>query len=338
VKYTLGDLVEKAGGVLHGDQNCKIHAVASLDNAANGDISFCATKHYLPQLKTSGASAVIVNSDMVADCPGNAISTDNPYLVYARMATMLQTHATDKNEIHSSAITGEDCEIGKGVTIGANAVIGNKVSIGSGTLIGPGSVISDNAVIGSHCKLMQNVSVCSRSVLGDRVTIKPGAVIGSDGFGWASDQGEWIRIPQLGGVKLGDDVDIGANSTIDCGTIENTVIEKGAKIDNQVQIAHNVYIGEHTIIAGCVGIAGSTYIGAQCAIGGGVGISDHLTIVDNVQITGGSIVLRSIDEPGTYSSGGPLQENKEWRRSYIRSGQLESLVKRLKKIEGKLTK
>jgi len=337
VKYTLGDLVDKAGGVLHGDQKCPISAVASLDTARNGDLSFCVSKHHLKQLKNTRASAVIVQRDMVADCPTNSVVTGNPYLVYARMAAMLHVSDVSQDEIHPSACIGENCKIDAGVSIGAHAVIENRVSIGSGTHIGPGCVISEDVMIGSHCVLMQNVSICSRSVLQDRVVIKPGAVIGSNGFGWANDEGKWIRIPQLGGVSIGSDVDIGANSTVDCGTIDNTVLENGVKVDNQVQIAHNVYIGEHTIIAGCVGIAGSTRIGAHCAIGGGVGISDHLVIANNVKITGGSIVLRSINEPGIYSSGGPLQVNKEWRRNYIRLSELESLVKRLHKIEKKLS-
>jgi UDP-3-O-[3-hydroxymyristoyl] glucosamine N-acyltransferase len=337
VKYTLGDLVEKAGGVLHGDQKCPIFAVASLDTARKGDLSFCVSKHHIKQLKNTGASAVIVQRDMVADCPTNSVATGNPYLVYARMAAMLHASDAAQEEIHPSACIGDGCEIDAGVSIGANAVIGNRVCIGTGTHIGAGCVLSDDVIIGNHCVLMQNVSICSRSVLEDRVVLKPGAVIGSDGFGWANDDGKWIRIPQLGGVSIGCDVDIGANSTVDCGTIDNTVLENGVKIDNQVQIAHNVHIGEHTIIAGCVGIAGSTRIGGHCAIGGGVGISDHLVITDNVQITGGSIVLRSINEPGVYSSGGPLQANKEWRRNYIRLSELESLVKRLQKIEKKLS-
>jgi len=215
-------------------------------------------------------------------------------------------------------------------------VIGDSVRIGRNAIIGAGCVIGAGSIIDDDSRLVANVSICDHVRIGKRVLIHPGAVIGSDGFGLVNDSGEWLKVPQLGTVSIGNDVALGANTTIYLGSLDDTVIEDGVKLDNQIQFAHNVHIGAHTAIAGCVGIAGSTRIGRYCAIGGGVGITGHLEIADNVHVTAMSLVTQSITEAGVYSSGTPLQTNSKWRRNFVRFGQLDEMARRLQKIEKKL--
>ncbi|MDY6994453.1 MAG: UDP-3-O-(3-hydroxymyristoyl)glucosamine N-acyltransferase, partial [Pseudomonadota bacterium] len=218
-------------------------------------------------------------------------------------------------------------------SVGPQAVIEAGAQLGADVIVGPGCVISAGVIIDEQCHLIANVTVCSGTRMGKRVLIHPGAVIGSDGFGLANDEGKWVKIPQLGGVVIADDVEIGANTTIDKGALEDTFIDQGVKLDNQIQIGHNVQIGAYTAIAGCVGIAGSTRIGRYCMIAGGVGIVGHIELVDNVHVTGGSIVLQSITEPGTYSSGTPLEPNRRWRRTYHRLKKLDEMARHLQHLE-----
>lgn len=330
---SLGELANALGAVVHGSSDCEIRRVASLRNAGPGDISFLANAHYREQLAVTRASAVILAPRFRDDCPVSALVVDNPYAVYARAAQLLHPAAPVSPGIAPSAHVDDGAVVSDSASIGANAVIGGGALIGDRVEIGPGCVVEGDTEIGADTHLIANVVVRQGSRIGQCVLIHPGVVIGSDGFGFANDQGKWIKIPQLGRVVIGDDVEIGSNTTIDRGALDDTVIEHGVKLDNQIQIAHNVHIGAHTAIAGCTGIAGSTRIGRCCAIGGGVGIVGHIEIVDEVQITAMTLVAQSITERGSYSSGTPMEETRSWRKNYVRLKQLDDMAKRLQELE-----
>lgn len=334
--YSLGQLAERFACELQGDRDCLIRAVAPLDRAGDGEIAFLANPRFRDQLATSRAAAVIVSPRHRDECPRNALLTPRPYVIYARVAQLLNPDPVAAAGIHASAVVGPGAEIDATASVGPCAVIGAGARIGPACTIGSGCVIGEGATIGAASRLAPKVTVCAGVVIGQRARIQPGAVIGSEGFGYANDDGAWVRIPQIGRVLIGDDVDIGANTTIDRGALGDTVIEEGVKLDNQIQIAHNVRIGAHTAIAGCTGIAGSTTIGRRCAIGGGVGISGHLEIADDVQITGMSFVSQSIREKGSYSSGMPMEPTVAWRRNFIRMKQLDETARRVSALERRL--
>jgi UDP-3-O-[3-hydroxymyristoyl] glucosamine N-acyltransferase len=335
---TLGQLAEHVGGRIHGDAGCRIDGVATLQNAKSGDISFLANPRYTKYLATTAASAVIISEAYKAACPANAnaLVVADPYLSYAQIATLLNPPAAMRQGRHPSAVVDDASTIDPSAWIGPQCVIEEGVEIGAGVMLGPGCVIGRDSRIGAGSRLVANVTVCHGSRLGKRVVLHPGVVIGSDGFGLANDGGNWVKVPQLGGVIIGDDVEIGANTTVDRGALDNTIIEDGVKLDNQIQVAHNVYIGAHTAVAGCTGIAGSARIGSRCTIGGGVGIVGHTEIADDVHITGMSFVAHSIRKPGVYSSGTPLEANREWRRNYARFHQLDDMARRLRQLEAAL--
>lgn len=315
-----------------GDPECVITGIATLQNARPGDITFLANSRYRKYLATTQASAAIVSPGDRELCRANALVVHDPYTGYARVAALLHPAPAFSGSVHPAASVAAGCDIDATAFIGANAVIESGVTIGPRAYIGPGCVVGPDATIGEQSRLVANVTVCNRVKIGRRALIHPGAVIGSEGFGFANDGGAWLRVPQLGGVTLGDDVEVGANTTIDRGALEDTVVEDGVKLDNQIQIAHNVRIGAHTAIAGCVGIAGSTRIGRRCTIGGGVGISGHLEITDDVHITGMTFVLKSITEPGVYSSGMPAEPNIVWRKNMARLRHLDDLARRIGEI------
>ncbi|MEE8321106.1 MAG: UDP-3-O-(3-hydroxymyristoyl)glucosamine N-acyltransferase, partial [Gammaproteobacteria bacterium] len=300
---TLGEIAEQIKANLHGDPACLIKGLNTLQGARKGELSFLSNRRYLRFLKTTNASAVILSMDDLESCPVNALVMEDPYLGYARAATYLYPAGQPSPVISQNAVINSETEIDETVSVGPNAVIGSNVSIGSHSCIGPGCVIGDNVSIGDNAFLHANVTLVDGITVGSRVILHPGVVVGSDGFGLARDKEKWVKIPQIGSVRIGDDVEIGANSTIDRGALDDTVIEDGVKIDNQVQIGHNVRIGAHTAIAGCVGVAGSASIGRRCMIGGAAAIGGHLEIVDDVIITGMSSVANSIRKAGTYSSG-----------------------------------
>jgi UDP-3-O-[3-hydroxymyristoyl] glucosamine N-acyltransferase len=333
VEFSLGDLAERFGGEVHGDNSCVVHAVAALDQAGPGEISFLANPHYRALLAGTRASAVILAPRFAGDCPTHALVTANPYAVYARVAQLLYPSRRAVPGVHPSACLEASCVLKEGVSIGANAVIGAQVRLGRDVRIGPGCIIEDGVEIGADSTLVAHVTVRNGTRIGERALIHPGAVIGSDGFGFAREHDRWIKIPQLGCVIIGDDVEIGSNTTIDRGALGDTVIEDGVKLDNQIQVAHNVYIGAHTAVAGCTGIAGSARIGRRCAIGGGVGILGHLEIADDVQITATTLVTQSITESGSYSSGAPLESTAAWRKNHVRMKQLDEMAKRLHELE-----
>lgn len=330
---TLGQLAEHVGGRIHGDADCKINGVATLQNAKPGDISFLANPRYTKYLSITAASAVIIADEYLAACPSNALVVSDPYLSYAQIAILLNPPAPVLSGRHPSAVVDDESSIDTSAWIGPHCVIEAGVDIGAQVVVGPGCVIAQGSRIGAGSHLVANVTICHGSRIGKRVMLHPGVVIGSDGFGLANDSNKWVKVPQLGGVIIGDDVEIGANTTVDRGTLDDTVIEDGVKLDNQIQVAHNVYIGAHTAIAGCTGIAGSARIGSRCTIGGGVGIVGHTEIADDVHITGMSFVAHSIQKPGVYSSGTPLEANREWRRNYARFHQLDDMARRLRRLE-----
>lgn len=333
MEYSLQDLAEKVGGTVHGQADSLIHSVATIRNASSGNVTFLANRNYFKYLSSTKAGAVILAERDLPHCPVNAIVVKNPYLAYAKIATLLNPVTLPESGIHSSAIISESSITGDDVYISANVVIESGAKIGKGSYIGPGCVIGENVSIGNSAWLVANVTLCHDVQLGNNVILHPGVVIGADGFGIANDQGEWNKVPQLGTVRIADQVEIGANTTVDRGALEDTIIEKGVKLDNQIQVAHNVKIGEHTAIAGCTGIAGSTTIGSHCAIGGAVSIVGHLEITDNVQITAASMVTQDIKEAGLFSSGTPLQKNAQWHRNFVRFRQLDEMAKRIKKLE-----
>lgn len=330
---TLEEIARLAGGRLVGDGAIEVTGVGTLAGAGPGQIAFLANRQYRPQLRATAASAVLLAEDDRGDCPTNAIVVADPYLAYARVAGLFTADEPPAAGVHPAATVDPEARVAEDVSIAAGCVIGAGAVVESGCRIGPGCIIEDGVRLGPDCHLIARVTLHRGSLVGARARLLAGAVIGSDGFGFANDQGRWVRVPQLGGVRLGDDVEVGANTTIDRGAIEDTVIEDGVKLDNQIQVAHNVHIGADTAIAGCVGIAGSTTIGRQCAIGGGVGIVGHLEITDRVIITAMSLVSQSIKEPGVYSSGTPLERNDRWHRNWVRHKQLDDMARRLKALE-----
>lgn len=330
---TLGELAKHIGAELFGEADCPIRGVATLAKARTDEISFLAQRRYRKYLATTRAAAVILAHEDRATCPVSVLVMNNPALGYARAAALLNPGARTEGGIHASACVSAHSRVHDSAWIGPLCVIEASVVIAERVIIGPGCVVAEGSSIGAGSRLMANVTLCGNTSIGQRVLIHPGAVIGSDGFGLANDQGVWVKIPQLGRVVIGNDVEIGANSTIDRGALDDTIIEEGVKMDNQIQIGHNVYIGAHTAIAGCVGIAGSVKIGKRCMIGGGVGIAGHLEIADDVHITGMSLVTQSVTRAGIYSSGIPAESNAQWNRTVARLRQLEEIVSRLRRIE-----
>jgi len=331
--FRLADLAVVVGGAVNGDGDEMIYGVASIQSAQHGQVCFLDNPKYRQHLATTHASAVVLAPDFLERCPTSSIVVNNPYLAYAKIAECYQVRERVPVGHHPSAVIDPTAELADDVRIGAHVVIGPRCQIHAGVEIYPGCVIGASSIIGAGSLLHPNVTLYENIVIGERVTIHSGAVIGADGFGLAQDKGVWRNIPQLGRVLIGDDTDVGANTTIDRGALEDTVIGKGVKLDNLIQIAHNVVIGDHTAIAGCAGISGSTQIGKNCIIGGGAGIAGHLTITDNVVITGMAGVSRSINEPGMYSSGTSVQPNREWRKNSARFHQLDAMARRLRDLE-----
>lgn len=328
----LGDLAAEVGGRLEGDPDLLIEGVAALDTAGRSELGFIAHKDYLPQLTATGAGAVVLHRDWLESCPCAAIVTDDPQLAFARIARRLHPRPPVAGGIHPSAEVADGASVDETAWIGPGAVVEAGVEIGARVSVGPGCVIGDGSRIGPDCRLIARVTVLA-ATLGARVLVQPGAVIGSDGFGYTRDGEQWLHVPQLGGVRLGDDVEIGANTTVDRGALADTVIEAGAKLDNLIQVAHNCRVGANTIIAASSGMAGSTVIGRNCMIGGHCAIGGHLEIADGVVLTGRSMITRSVTEPGVYSSGTGLQPNREWRKSVARFRELDDLARRVRQLE-----
>ncbi len=331
--HTLAELARLVNGQVKGDDDCEINGVGSLQCAQAGEISFLQDAKQGKHLSRTKASVVILNEKYVQMCPVNALLVDKPDVAYAKIASLFDENPYAQQGIHPSAVIDPSSQVDASVTVGSHCSIGKNVIIEKDVIIAPNCVIGNDCRIGVGTILWPNITLYHKVQLGQRVIIHSGVIIGADGFGFANDNGKWIKISQLGGVIIGDDVEIGANTAIDRGAIENTVIEEGVKLDNLVQIAHNVVIGAHTAIAGCVGIAGSAHIGRYCMIGGHSVIAGHISIVDRVMITAYTAVSNSIKQPGIYSSGINAKPNAQWRRNLVRFHQLDQIALRLKALE-----
>lgn len=330
---TLAELAQHLGAELVGDPHYQIAGLATLQSAGPSHLSFIANPAYKKYLADTQAGAVLISRDLVDGFNGNKLILANPYLAYAQISPRFNQYLHRNPGIHPSAVVGKNCVIGKDVCIQANAVIDDGVVLGDDVVIGPGSFVGEDCVIGSGTKLYANVTIYHGISIGKNCLFHSGCVIGADGFGFSPSPQGWVKIHQLGGVLIGDNVDIGANTTIDRGALDNTLIADGVIIDNLVQIGHNVRLGRNTAIAANVGIAGSTTIGENCIIAGAAGVAGHLTLVDNVHITAMSMITSSINEPGSYSSGIPQAPTKEWRKNAARFRNLDALVDRLIKLE-----
>lgn len=334
--WTLLQLAAHINADVVGDSAQTIESVATLASAKAGQLAFLANDKYRAQLEQTQASAVIIAPGIELPAGMSALVTKNPYVGFAKIAQLLDTTPSPATGIAASAKIDPSASLGEGVQIGEYAVVSAGVTLGDNVVIGAGCYIGPNVSIGANTKLWQNVTLYHNCVLGANCLVHAGTVIGADGFGWASENGKWVKIPQLGRVVIGDRVDIGASTTIDRGALDDTIISAGCIIDNQCQIAHNVFIDEDTAIAGCTVLAGSCRIGKRCLIGGATAINGHIEICDDVQISGFSMVIKAITEPGVYASGIPAAPHREWRRNGARYRQLDDLFTRVKALEKQL--
>lgn len=336
MSVTLGQLATLLGAELHGDASIEVSRVANLETAGSGEISFLSDSKYQSFLAQTAASAVLVKAADLSVCQTNALVVKDPYVGFARVAQLLDSTPQPALDIHPTAVIAADVQLGQNVAIGPHAVIESGVVLGDGVAIGPGCFVGKNSRLGKGSRLWANVTIYHNVEIGDACLIQSGTVIGADGFGYANERGEWIKIPQVGKVILGNRVEIGASTTIDRGAIDDTIIADNVIIDNQCQIAHNVEIGYGTAIAGGTVIAGSAKIGKYCIIGGAAVINGHIQVCDQATITGMSMVMRSISEPGIYSSGVPAQSNKEWRKMAARVLHIDEMHKRLNQLEKRI--
>jgi UDP-3-O-[3-hydroxymyristoyl] glucosamine N-acyltransferase len=336
LSYTLQEIAVLLGAELSGGSNCLVNGIMTLEKAQSGQISFLDNAHYLKYLPQTKASAVILRREYLDQCPCHALITTDPYLAFAKVAKLFEKKIDYSPGIHPTVILGKNTQIHPSAHIAPYCVLGDEVCIEENVIIDSGCYLGNAVHIGAQSRLFARVVLYPDTLIGQRTWIHSGSVLGSDGFGLAKDKSDWLKIPQLGRLKIGNDVEIGANVTIDRGALADTIIADGVKLDNQIQIGHNVSIGEKTAIAGCTGIAGSTRIGKNCLIGGGVCINGHIEICDNVMITGMSSVVHSITHPGVYSSTHSVQPRQEWIRNNSRFRQLHTLFRRFKKIESHL--
>ncbi|NBI13485.1 UDP-3-O-(3-hydroxymyristoyl)glucosamine N-acyltransferase [[Haemophilus] felis] len=333
--YSLQELATKIGATIRGNADVFVESIAPLDKALPNQLTFISNAKFRPLLANSQAGILVVSESDVEFCSehSNLLIVKDPYVAYAILAQHMDTTPKAAHGIHKQAVVSELATIGENVSIGANAVIERGAVIGNGAIIGPNCFVGENAKIGEATQLWANVTVYHDVEIGQRCLIQSGAVIGSDGFGYANDRGRWIKIPQTGSVIIGNCVEIGANTCIDRGALDSTIIEDNVIIDNLCQIAHNVHIGTGTAVAGGVIMAGSLKVGRYCLIGGASVVNGHMEICDQVTITGMGMVMRPITEPGVYSSGIPLQSNKEWRKTAALTMNIDSINKRLKAVE-----
>jgi UDP-3-O-[3-hydroxymyristoyl] glucosamine N-acyltransferase len=336
MSHSLSELVAHFGGELLDDNGVNITSVAPLDRASAQQIAFVSQEKYLREVGTSQAGALILPpaGRNLTSCP--RIIADNPYLYFARVSALLNPPPQAAAGIHPAATVHVQAEVDATASVAAGAVIGKGASIGAHTIVGPNSVIGENATIGDDCLLHANVTVYHQCRVGNRVILHSGCVIGADGFGLANEQGRWVKIPQVGRVLIGDDVEVGAGTTIDRGALDDTVIEEGVKLDNLIQVAHNVRIGAHTAIAACTGIAGSAKIGKHCMIGGAAMIFGHIEIADGTRISTNTLITKSLKKPGTYTSAPPFLEHGEWQKNAVYMRNLDKLAGRIKELEKRL--
>lgn len=335
ISYSLLEIVERYGGEIAGDPEVRVRQVATLEGATPDAIAFLANDRYLSQLKATRAGAVIVSESARAATRLPRIVCANPYAYFARVSALFNPGREVRPGVHATAVIDPSAAIARDAEIGPFVVIGRNVRIGGGSMIGAGCCLGDGVELGSGVRLFSNVTVYHDCVIGDRVILHSGVVIGADGFGIAMDEGRWLKVPQIGRVVIGNDVEIGANTTVDRGALDDTVIEEGVKLDNQIQVAHNVRIGAHTAIAAFVGIAGSAKIGRGCRIGGASRIAGHLTIADHVEISTCTLITKSIAKPGTYTGAYPFEPNSEWRKNAAQLRHLNELAERVRTLEKK---
>ncbi|HVL01652.1 MAG TPA: UDP-3-O-(3-hydroxymyristoyl)glucosamine N-acyltransferase [Dongiaceae bacterium] len=333
---TLGELAQRLGAELRGDPAVLIRSLATLSDAQAGQLGFLANPLYRAQLATTHASAVILAAELADECPVACLISPHPYLTYARASHLFNRRPRQPEGIHPTAVVATDAVLGAGCRIGPHVVIESGCVLGERVEVGPGTCIGANSRIGTDCVLHGNVTIYHGVTIGERCTFHGGVVIGADGFGFANEKGAWRKIAQLGGVRIGNDVEVGASTTIDRGALKDTLIGDNVILDNQIQIAHNVEIGEGTAIAGCTGIAGSTKIGRYCTIAGAVGIAGHIEIADRVHLTMRSAITNSITEPGSYSSGTAMSTTAEWRKNAVRFRQLDEMARHIKQLEKRL--
>ncbi len=315
--YTLGYLAEFSGAELIGDESAVVDGVDVLQSARVGKLTFLSSRDYVKYLPETKATVVILHRDHLAKCPTNALVCDNPYLAYARISHLFCKNIYPAG-IHPTAVVDPSAKIAHSVHVGPHCIVGANVEMGD------------------ECQLLGNNTICADVVMGDRCIVHPGAVVGSDGFGLANDDGVWVKIAQLGTVRIGNDVEIGANTTIDRGAIGDTIIEDGVKLDNMVQISHNVEIGAHSALAGCSGIAGSGKVGKRCILGGGAGVQGHLELGDDVVISGMTKVTRSLADSGAYTGGVPAMPHREWQKNVARFKRLDELTKKVKLMQAQI--
>ena len=327
--YDAATLAERFALGLRGDGSVRICGVGTLAHALPGQLAFLANPRYRHQLANTRAGIVVVRAEDAEGYSGTALIAADPYAAFARLAALFEPRPRHAPGIHASAAVDPSAIVDSDAQVGPFVSIGARCRIDAGAMVGPGCVIGDDCVVGAGTELVARVTLVTRVRLGQRVRIHPGAVLGADGFGLAMDEGRWLKVPQLGGVVVGDDCEIGANTTIDRGAIEDTVLEDDVRLDNQIQIGHNAFIGAHTAMAGCAAVAGSARIGRYCLIGGGAGVLGHLEVCDRVVITAMSLVSSTIREPGEYSSGTGLMDNRSWRKNAARFKQLDALARRM---------
>ena len=330
---SLSELARLTGVAVEGDGTVEISRVATLESAGPGTIAFLARTKYRKQLATTNASAVIVAPAMAADTSLPKLLSPNPYATFAKVAAILHPTPAVEPGCHPSAILDPGAQIASSASIGPRAIIGAHTVIGERASVGASCVVGAGVTLGDDVVLHPNVTIYDRCVIGARTVVHSGAVIGADGFGMAQEEGRWIKIPQIGRVVIGEDVEIGANTTIDRGAIDDTVIENDVKLDNQIQVGHNCRIGAHSAVAGCTGIAGSTTIGRRVRIGGAANIGGHLTIADGVVIAGATTVIGNVREPGIYMGVFPLMPQDDWRRAAVEVRRLRMLSSRVAELE-----
>lgn len=338
IRFCLRDIAEYIGAELDGDGDCEITKINTVQDAKAGELSFLANQAYRHYLADSEAGAVILSEASRPLFNGNALVMANPYLGYALASKLFNNAPKPKGSIHPNAIVAASAKVASTATIAPNAVIGEHATVGDNSCVGAGTVVGDDSVIGENCSIAANVSIYHNVSVGNNVIIHSGAVIGADGFGFARHDGAWIKIYQLGGVVIGNNVEIGACTTIDRGALGDTVIADGAILDNHVQIAHNVKLGENTAMAGFSGVAGSTTVGKNCTFAGRAGVVGHVSLCDGIHLTTGTSVTKTLTEPGNYSAGTVFSKTKDWKKNAVRFNQLDDIAHRLKTIEKKLEK
>jgi len=336
--FSLGDIAARFGLSFRGDAAYVLDGVATLADAGATEVGFLANPRYRSQLGAARAGAIVLRAADADAWSGACLIADDPYLAFARIAALYERRPAAQPGVHASAVVAAGARVSPSASIGPLCVIEDGASVEDGAVLGPHCIVGRGCTVGAQSRLVARVTLVQDVILGKRVLIHPGAVLGADGFGLAFDRGAaehggWIKVPQLGGVRVGDDCEIGANTTIDRGALGDTVLEEDVRLDNQIQVAHNVTIGAHSALAGCAAVAGSATIGRYCLIGGGAGILGHLSLADRVTVTAMSLVTHSIREAGEYSSGTPIQPNRLWRRNAARLKHLDELVRRVDVIE-----